>query len=416
MIPKDLQLYKFSAYGFLKNLRFFDPFIILFFREMGISFFQIGILFSVREISTTILEIPTGIVADGFGRKSSMIFSFLSYIFSFLVFFFFPKYFMYVLAMIFYAFGEAFRTGTHKAMILEYLRLKNIEDLKVDYYGFTRSWSQKGSAVSSLIAGAIVLYSGQYKYIFLASVIPYILELFLMISYPNELNGDITKRDERNIFRNIFINFKETTANFVVIFKNPVLLKAFSNSALFDALFKTVKDYIQPIMKAFALSLPVLVFLKEKRSTILIAVIYFILYFLTSIASRNAGKFKRKCRSLASSINVTYLVGILFVMFSGLFYFLGWKIAAVVFFILLFIIQNLRRPLNVGFLSEIIPGKVMASGLSAESQIKTILVAVLSPLMGFFADKFGIGIALLILSIFVIIFYPLIKLKELNEN
>ncbi len=28
--------HKFRAYGFLKNLRFFDPFLILFFREMGL--------------------------------------------------------------------------------------------------------------------------------------------------------------------------------------------------------------------------------------------------------------------------------------------------------------------------------------------------------------------------------------------
>ena len=64
MLQKDKQIYKFSAYGFLKNLRFFDPFIILFFREMGISFLEIGILFSVRSIFTIIFEIPTGIVAD----------------------------------------------------------------------------------------------------------------------------------------------------------------------------------------------------------------------------------------------------------------------------------------------------------------------------------------------------------------
>jgi hypothetical protein len=86
MIPKNLQYYKFCIYGFLKNLRFFDPFIILFFREMGFSFLQIGILFSIREIATGILEIPTGFFADSYGRKLSMILAFASYIFSFMIF------------------------------------------------------------------------------------------------------------------------------------------------------------------------------------------------------------------------------------------------------------------------------------------------------------------------------------------
>ena len=37
----------------------------------------------------------------------------------------------------------------------------------------------------------------------------------------------------------------------------------------------------------------------------------------------------------------------------------------------------------------------MASGLSAESQIKTILMAILAPALGFLADRFGIGPALI---------------------
>ncbi len=54
-IKKDSMYYRFCLYGFLKNQRFFDPFIILFFREMGMSFLEIGTLFSIREIATNIL-------------------------------------------------------------------------------------------------------------------------------------------------------------------------------------------------------------------------------------------------------------------------------------------------------------------------------------------------------------------------
>ena len=68
---KDKQFNKFCAYGFLKNLRFFDAFLLLFFLENGISFSQIGILYAVREITINVLEIPSGIVADTYGRKNS---------------------------------------------------------------------------------------------------------------------------------------------------------------------------------------------------------------------------------------------------------------------------------------------------------------------------------------------------------
>ena len=105
---KDLQYWKFSFYGFLKNLQFFDPFLVLFSREMGISFFEIGILYSVRELVTNITEVPTGVVADTLGRRSSMIFSFICYIGSFLLFYFFPSFTIYTAAMVLFCSGRKF--------------------------------------------------------------------------------------------------------------------------------------------------------------------------------------------------------------------------------------------------------------------------------------------------------------------
>ena len=412
MIPKDLQLFKFSAYGFLKNLRFFEPFLLLFFLEQGLSFFEIGILISIREIAAGILEIPTGIIADSYGRRSSMIFSFASYIVSFLIFYFFPQFTFYVIAMLFFAAGEAFRTGTHKAMILEYLTIKNIKHLKVEYYGFTRSWSQKGSAVSALIAGAIVIFAGSYKYIFIASVVPYVAELMLMISYTKELNGVLNKHSHPNIFKEVLLNLRKTFLNFVAVFKQPTLRKAVINSALFDGFFRAVKDYIQPVLKTFVLSAPILMLYKEQRVTVIIALTYFILFLLTSLASRNAGKISKKFSSLSGAMNVTFVIGILLIGFSGLFLHWNFTILTVIFFILLYVFQNLRRPINIGFISENIPSKIMASGLSAESQIKTFFAAVLAPLVGFMADKIGIGIALLILSGLTIVMFPIFKIER----
>ena len=45
-----------------------------------------------------------------------------------------------------------------------------------------------GSAFSAVIAGVIVFFSPGYRYIFLFSILPYILGLFLLRSYPKELD------------------------------------------------------------------------------------------------------------------------------------------------------------------------------------------------------------------------------------
>jgi MFS family permease len=408
VITKNLQLLKFSAYGFLKNQRFFDVFILLFFLEQGISFLQIGTLISIREISILIFEIPTGFVADSLGRRGSMIFAFLSYIISFLIFFFFPGFWLYIFAMVFFALGEAFRTGTHKAMILHYLKLNDLLHLKVEYYGYTRSWSQIGSALAALIAGGIVVYSGEYKYIFLGSIIPYVLALALMLTYPKELDGE--REQKEGLLTNIRHNFKITFSSLKLSLKEPILSKALVNSAVFDGLFKTVKDYIQPILQIVIVSAPFLLGM-EKRESILIAIVYCILYILTSCASRNSEKFKNRFSTLSIAVNSSYIAGVTLVLLSGLFFIFKLEIIIIFLFIMFYILQNLRRPINIGFISENISHDVMASGLSIESQLKTIFVAVMSPIMGFIADSVNIGTAFIILSSLTLLIFPLIKVS-----
>lgn len=403
---KDRMFYKFSLYGFLKNLRFFDPFLILFFREMGFSFLQIGILIAVRDVTTNIFEIPTGMYADVFGRRKSMLLSFASYILSFAIFFLFPNYYLYMVAMILFALGEAFRSGTHKAMILEYLKIKGMESYKVEYYGNTRAASQFGSAVSSLIAAVLVFYNGSYRIVFLASIIPYILNLINLATYPKELDGQVSSA--KNI--KLSAQLKATFYDFVNIFKNPLALKVLLNSSIFDSFFKITKEYLQPIVKEFALLLPLFVGLSNvKRVSIIVGVVYFALYLLTSYSSRSSAKFSKRFQNLSSAINITYLFGGVFLIFSGISTALKLNIFAIILFVLFYMLQNVRRPMNVSVISERIPNKIMATGLSVESQITTTLRAIIAIAIGALADRLGVGTSLLIAGTIMLAFYTFVK-------
>ena len=186
MFKKDLQYVKFCTYGFLKNLKFFEPFFILYLVEAGIPFVRIGLLFTIRAVSINLLEIPSGVIADSIGRRRAMILSFLSYIMSFLLFYFIPKFFgnhrghdpLRLSA-------TRFRTGTHKAMILDYLRRRGWEEYRTHYYGNTPKLVSEGLRLVradclrpwSSIQEAIVRSS-------CSTLIPYVIELALMLSLP----------------------------------------------------------------------------------------------------------------------------------------------------------------------------------------------------------------------------------------
>lgn len=409
---KDLQYYKFCMYGFLKNLRFFEPFLILFLLEKEISFLQIGTLYAVREILINILEIPSGVFADVFGRKRSLMISFIFYIISFIVFFYSNVYYLMLIAIIFYAIGDAFRTGTHKAMIFEYLRLNSWEDQRANYYGNTRSWSQVGSAISSLVAAAIVFYSGNYTSIFIYSIIPYLADFMLISSYPNALDGKTTNLTSKNIKQ----QFLKIIRDFAFTFKHIKVLKAISNLSVHSGFHRAIKDYLQPVIQTFALSIPVLFYFSDKQKTaVLIGLLYFMIYLLTAMASRNAGAFKDKIKSNERALNITMYIGFSMAFFSGLLFHYNFFIISIVLYVLIYIIENLRNPIGVEYVSNLFNDKVLATALSTNSQAKSLLAALMAPLLGFFADQFDVGISLLILAAILIIASPLyFVIKRIN--
>ena len=406
---KNLQYYKFCVYGFLKNLKFFDPFLILFFIDMGLSFLQIGTLYAVREISTNILEVPTGIAADSLGRRKTMICSFIFYIFSFALFFYSDSYLLFVPAMIFFAFGEACRTGTHKAMIFEYLKINNWQDQKVHYYGDTRSWSQIGSAVSALIAAAIVFISADYKYIFFYSIIPYFINLLLMISYPKELEGKIKHHGESQIRAKLIKVIKES----INCFKSIATLRVINSLSVFSGFHRATKDYLQPVLSAFALSLPIfLVYEENKRTALVVGIAYFFIYILTSFASKRSGKSADKFNHIIVPLNISMIAGLLMGVLIGVFYNLGFLLISILLYIGIFIIQNLRKPMGISYVSDMTNHDILATTLSAESQVTSLFSGIIAVFIGYCADRFGLGTALIIVSFVLLVFTPLYLAKD----
>ena len=411
-VARGLQFWKFRAYGFLKNLRFFDPFLILFLRDAGLSFLAIGTLISIREITTNILEIPTGVLADAFGRRKAMLFGFSAYLLSFVLFYLGSSFWMFAIAMLAFAFGETFRSGTHKAMILEHLRLCGCEDRKVFYYGKTRAASQLGSALASLIAAGLVLWTGSYRIIFLASTVPYVLNLLLLATYPSALDGEHITRSGIG-WRRIGAQFASTVRGLLAMLRDPCTVRGLLSSASFDALFKSTKDYLQPIVQAQALAIPVLLSLRgEQRTAILVGCVYFLIYLATSFASSSAGAVQARLKSLSRGINLTLVIGIGLLMGGGAAAWLDLEGLAIAGFLGAYVLQNLRRPLIIGYLADRFDHCSMASGLSVEVQLRTFIMAGMAPLLGWLADRIGVGEAILLISAAVLLIAPLLIVRD----
>jgi len=387
-------------YGFLKNLRFFEPFFLLFLREKGLSFLEIGFLFSFREICINLMEIPSGALADLYGRKNAMLTSLGSYIVSFLLFGFSQNTWMLYLAMFFFAIGEAFRTGTHKAIIFDWLRHEKRESEKTKIYGYTRSWSQLGSALSVLLASGLVFYTGKYEYVFWFSVIPYFLGLWNMAMYPSWLNRKSSERLD------VIKLFKHLRDSLGMSFKKRKLRNLLIQSTIFTGQYKAVKDYLQIIIKAQILFFPLVVVMsREKQTAILIGAVYFLLYVLNSFASKNAYRVANLLKGKQRTIMIVFILTVLVMGLSIAGLYKEIYFVPISGFVILYVLQNIFRPVLMSSFDDYAKSDQQATVLSIESQAVSLAVLVFAPLMGFVVDSFGLSavfyVSIVALSLYV---------------
>lgn len=391
--PQKLMLYKFCAYGFLKNLQFFEPFLYLFFRAKGLSWTQIGMLIGVRAITVYVLEIPTGIIADVTGRRRAMMVAFASYLISFAVFSATTRFWPFIPAMVIFGMGEAFRTGTHKAMIMQHLDLEGLGDLKVHYYGTTRSMSRLGSAIVAPVAAAIVFLMGSYEIVFLATMAPYVLGLLLMLTYPPELDGEVHGK------ASLAVMWRHMTDSFKAIWRTRELGKVILNASVFDSFFKVSKDYLQPILQSLALALPVLVAVgagKDVGAALLIGPVYFAIHMNAFFSSRYSGRLADRTGHLGRTLNGLFWAFAVGFCLVGVFYAHNLIPVAVLLMFLFYTFYNLRKPVEIGFMSDRVVKQQRATVLSVHSQCDHILQAVIAPLFGVIADSMGIPFVFLI--------------------
>ncbi len=389
-------LFRFCLYGFLKNQQYFAPFLILAFRQKQMSFAEIGFLIGFREICVCLMEIPAGAAADVLGRRASMIFSFLGYIGAFAVFATSQRLGLLFVAMFLFSVGEAFRTGTHKAMIFAWLAHHDREDEKTRVYGYTRSWSKIGSAVSVVAAAAMIFFLEQYRWVFLFSIAPYLLNIINFLGYPAYLDGKRHLGGGASILRTLGKSLRDC-------FRSRPLRRLLTESMGFEGVYKVSKDYLQPVIHTAVLSLPLLLSIDDRQRTgLLVGAVYFVLFALGSVASRHSHVLADRAGSDERGAHWIWVMNLVFfgVLAGAL---IGdFLMLAIVGFVVLSILQNFWRPLLIGRVADRTRMDRMATVLSVESQTKSLFAAVLAPLLGLAVDLIPVQTGLRFLPVGVV--------------
>jgi MFS family permease len=400
MIPEctdKKQIYKFGFYGLLKNLKFFEPYLWIYFLTSGLTLLEIGILLSVREAIVYIFEIPSGVLADRFGKKNELVLCFVFYIFSFIMFFFADNIYMFAIGMALYGFGEAFRSGTHKAMIMEFLDYNKVKESKSRVYGLTRSYSNIGSVISSIAGVFIILFSPDISYLFLVAIVPYLLDLVLILTYPEYLN---TKQDTSFVFKDFL---KENILSIKYAFSTKKLNTLILESSSYHAIFKTLRDYIQPIVLAIGVYYILFnQFSFDENILIYVGLIYALAQLVSVFATRNAYRLEKYISS-NKILNLAWLLTAISIIVLGLMIYNIYVV--VISFVLFYLYLNIRKPFMVEKIATNTDSGKRASVLSIESQITSLIIIILAPILGYISHTYSIRIMLISFGMLMLIMY-----------
>lgn len=376
-------LARFSLYGFLKNQRYHEPFFVLALHEQGLSYLDIGLVVGVGSICVNALEVPFGAIADVYGRRRCLVLALVAYIASFAIFGMALGLAWAFVAIVLYSIGEAFRGGTHKAMIFDWLRAQGREGEASEVYGFTRSWSKRGSAISAVVGAGIALAAGSFSAAFWWTAIPYIANIANLAGYPRELDRGGAEVGALAVLRATWRGVRSAI-------QLAPLRRLLAESMVFEGTLRVAATWLQPLVQLWAVGLLAAgaVGGDDFRVTVVAAgVVYFVLGIVESMASARAGAFSRRAGGDAAAVKrlwVAHIVGTVALVLALAF---GAIALAIVLFVALNgAARNLFRSVQLARYDAQCPPELAATVLSLESQAQAILLAIGAPLLGWLVD------------------------------
>ena len=386
------QIYKFYLTEFLKTQRYFIPVMILFLQFSKLNYTEIFILYAVESAIIFLMEIPSGILADRLGKRSILILARSFLIPAYLLFWLTGSFLSFLIAMVFLGLNKAFKSGTHKAFIYDFLKQTGSEISPSEVFGKGKFWGRIGEAISSLIGGFIAVKFG-YHYVFLLALFPALLNTINALTYSgireDHIATDHSGRGIKEHLRRALIEFRE----------NPLVWKLILNSSLFMICAETIEIYFQPYM--VNVDIPVAWF----------GTVYTIIFILTAFGSRYAYLLEKKF-SMAKLTNLTGWAGFIPLLLLGLN--INSRFITILFFFVFFL-RHIRRPAITTEINDNISSENRATVLSFDSFTRSVIKMILLPLLGYITEISSMYTSILILAGLLLLSQLAFRIPEIKK-
>ncbi len=238
---------KFYAYITFQGLLFFLPIYAVFLLSKGLTYTQVLLLESVLMLTPLLLEIPTGYIADIFGRKLSLLLSSLSFVVGIGMFLFAESFPAFAVAMILVGFGNAFRSGADSAFVYDTLLTEKKEKKFQKIWGNAQLILFVTAAIAALAGGWLA--DIDFLIPIGLTVAALIISLLIVFFFKEPVR-------EKPILGKGHMHFFGKILKFSVL--NSQIRALLIYAALFSPLILVYQVLVQPLTVNFGLSLSML--------------------------------------------------------------------------------------------------------------------------------------------------------------
>lgn len=383
-------IYKMYFMKFLASLQFFGAVSVPFFLDwVRVDYTRMFILEAWFMLCIFLLEVPTGIIADKYGRKISIILSLFSSTVSMLIFGISNSYAVLFIAEFVGALGIALLSGANEAFIYDSLRELKLHEKSRYFFSKYDAVGTLGLLIgfpvgSLLVGSKLIQYPDVLAFTFILTAGSSFLSFLISLTLKEPKRRKLI---EKNFLRAGLNGFKH-----ILLHKS---LRAFAlNSALISAVTFFMFWFYQPL--AGAAGIPISYYGILAAGFNLFGVI------LLSNIKRLEKIFTVKQLLFFSAV----LPGLLFIG-------IALSKQTIFVFVSIFLITGsklLRRPILAGFMNRHIESQNRATVLSGISMFERATIFLLYPVVGLFAD-ISLNTALLSLGVLTLVFAVITRLE-----
>lgn len=342
------------------NFFWLSSVITFFYLQRGLSYAEILSLGAIMGISILLFEVPTGLFADKFGRKKSIIMSSVFFLLSMGIYLIADNFMLFSISFMLLGFGITFASGSIEALIYDSLKsVKKEHQMKKRMGQFFSAEVLAGTIIppiASIIAKELL--PPQFDILIYLTLISYFISLIIIFTLK-----DISIHDKSEIKSSFFDNLK-------LMRKNKKLLVFIFNKAFVATAMLSYMFLWQPQFKLSN-----------------IPIIYFGIFL--SIGSLGIFFVNRNIEKLSKIFSVKHSLIISSVIPALGFLILAYvfnPILSVILYLLIRIISSMRDPIFSELINKELSSNNRAALLSVISMISGILTFIFRPIIGILSD------------------------------